>query len=116
MTLENHIDNATLEMLVDILEEGFATLVETFVTDSQFRFAEIRAGLAENDADAVRRAAHSLKGSSGNVGAQQLAELSQRIELAARDGKLAGLDQILAQLESEFLVVKTILSERLATI
>lgn len=116
MTQRNHIDNATLDMLVEILEAGFPALVETFITDSEFRIGEIRTGIGAGDSDAVRRAAHSLKGSSSNLGAQPLTELSQKIELAARDGKLAGLDEVLTQVEAEFIAVKTILSARLATI
>lgn len=116
MTEQNHIDDATLDMLVEILEDGFSTLVETFITDSRFRISELTTGLGENDANLVRRAAHSLKGSCSNVGAQRLAALSEKLELSARAGDLTGLDQVLVQVEAEFLVVKAILSERLATI
>lgn len=110
MTQQNHLDMATVEMLLEILEDGFPTLVETFITDSQLRINEIRAGLQDANAEAVRRAAHSLKGSSSNVGAQVLTDYSQTIESSAQGGQLQGLTEKLGELEAEFLAVKNILS------
>lgn len=116
MAEENHVDSATVDMLVEILEDGFPTLVETFIADSRLRISEIRAGLEKGDADAVRRSAHSLKGSSSNVGAGVLTELSQQLEVAARDGQLQGQEETLASLEAEFLAVEKILSDKLTTV
>src|SRR5918996_1394209 len=45
--------------------------------------------VAGDDADAVRRAAHSLKSSAGNVGAFTVLEAADRLEAAAEDGAAA---------------------------
>jgi len=110
MTQKHHIDMATVDMLREILEDGFPTLVDTFITDSRFRISEIRAGLQEANAEAVRRAAHSLKGSSSNVGAQLLTDYSQTFELAAQNNQLQGLKELLEEVEAEFVTVTDILS------
>ncbi|WP_433796086.1 PAS domain S-box protein [Actinoplanes sp. CA-252034] len=44
--------------------------------------------LAMDDATAVRNAAHQLKGAAGNLGAQDLADVADRVEQAARAGDL----------------------------
>ncbi|MFC4070113.1 PAS domain S-box protein [Actinoplanes subglobosus] len=44
--------------------------------------------LAMDDATALRNAAHQLKGAAGNLGAQDLADVADRVEQAARAGDL----------------------------
>ena len=46
--------------------------------------AALRTALASRDADAVRRAAHRMRGASGSIGANALATACERIERAAR--------------------------------
>jgi signal transduction histidine kinase/DNA-binding response OmpR family regulator len=53
---------------------------------------------AAGDAPALARAAHDLKGSSGNLGLLALAELLARIEQLARRGQLAAVPALLAEL------------------
>jgi HPt (histidine-containing phosphotransfer) domain-containing protein len=53
------------------------------------RLQAAREGVAGDDADAVRRAAHSLKSSAGNVGAFTVLEAADRLEAAAEDGAAA---------------------------
>jgi len=48
---------------------------------------KIDAGIAGGDDEQVAFAAHSLKGSSAELGAEQMAELSQQIHTAAKDGE-----------------------------
>ena len=55
------------------------------------RCASLRQAVEAVDPQAVRTAAHSLKGSAGNLGARQLAALCQEIELIARQGSLEGI-------------------------
>ncbi|WP_177320095.1 PAS domain-containing hybrid sensor histidine kinase/response regulator [Actinoplanes philippinensis] len=44
--------------------------------------------LAMDDATALRNAAHQLKGAAGNLGAQDLADVADRVEQAARAGDM----------------------------
>ena len=52
------------------------------------------------------QAAHSLKGSSRNVGARSLADISQRLETLGKGESLAGANEWIDQLEQEFYRVK----------
>ena len=65
------------------------------------RVRAAREGLDAGDADAVRRAAHSLKSSSGNVGALAVMEAAGRLEDAAERGDgLEVLAALLSAMES----------------
>ena len=49
----------------------------------------VREAIHAGDADAVRKAAHALRGSSGHVGGSRLAKIAERFEMLARDGSIA---------------------------
>jgi HPt (histidine-containing phosphotransfer) domain-containing protein len=63
-----------------------ASLAALFLDLAPRRLAAARAALDADDADAVRRAAHSLKSSAGNVGAFVLLEAAGQLETAAEEG------------------------------
>ena len=56
-------------------EDLVGRLAAQFLTDAEYRTAELRRGLADGDSDEVIRSAHSLRGSSSNLGATELARL-----------------------------------------
>lgn len=87
---EIYLDEGLFEELRDILDTEFPTLVRTFIADSALRLGEIQAAFPRGQADEVRKAAHSLKGASANLGLVRLAEECRLLEDAAREGRLAG--------------------------
>jgi HPt (histidine-containing phosphotransfer) domain-containing protein len=68
-----HIDNEQLAELKEVLEDEFGVLISTYLTDAKFRLQLIQNGINSQDYEAVRLAAHSLKGASANLGALLLA-------------------------------------------
>lgn len=101
-----HLDSDTVQELRAVMGSEFANLLRTFATDSAMRIEHIERAIAGGDADALRRAAHSFKGSSGNMGAQRLSDLCRRIEEFARDGALDACISLVAQLPHEFAQVR----------
>jgi HPt (histidine-containing phosphotransfer) domain-containing protein len=57
--------------------------------------------IAAKDADAVRVAAHTVKGSCGNIGAMQMRETAATIEAAAKTGDISGAPEGLALLRRQ---------------
>ncbi|MCP5177503.1 MAG: Hpt domain-containing protein [Moraxellaceae bacterium] len=57
-----HIDNEQLAELKEVLEDEFSVLIDTYLTDAKLRLNLIKNGIATQDYEAVRLAAHSLKG------------------------------------------------------
>jgi two-component system sensor histidine kinase/response regulator len=59
-----------------------------FLEEAPSQLAAVHAALAGTDPDAVRRAAHTLKGSARTIGTAQLAAKAEEIERHARAGAL----------------------------
>jgi two-component system, sensor histidine kinase len=62
--------------------------------------------LAADDTDGVRRHAHAIKGSSGNIAAQRMHKTAGLLEKAAKEGDLTEAPQQLASLQQEYLAFR----------
>ena len=81
-------------------EEILREIARIFVDSYLDQLAEVRQAIEANDAPALHRAAHSLKGSVGNFGAEAAFQTSLRLEMMGRNVELAGASQALAELEA----------------
>jgi two-component system sensor histidine kinase/response regulator len=85
---------------LDLLRE----IAVLFLDEYPRIMAEIRAALEASNAVALERAAHSLKGSVGNFGAQQASEAAMRLEAIGRSRDLsaaaAAFDQLTSAMHS----------------
>lgn len=106
---DNHLDSAVLSTLQDVMEGDFPILLDTFIADSEERLTALRDALARNDAQAVRMAAHSFKGSCSNMGAVLLAESCRSLEDLGRREQLADAPRVFGQIEREFAIVRILL-------
>ena len=83
------LDIAALNDLKDMLGEALAEIAESFLDGLDGEVGAIQQALGVDSA-AVRAAAHSLKGSAGNMGARVLADWAAKIEKSAVAGDLDG--------------------------
>jgi HPt (histidine-containing phosphotransfer) domain-containing protein len=104
-----HLDYDTLNTLKQVMEDDFALLIDTFVQDSTDRISTLREVIKDTDADLIRRAAHSFKGSSSNIGAPQLSALCSVVEKKALGNNLEDLASDLDSIEQEFAQVLVLL-------
>ena len=74
------LDEGMIAELRELMGDEFGTLVKTFAHDSEQRLRLIQQSLQAQDGDALRKAAHSFKGSCSNLGASALAEQLRRLE------------------------------------
>jgi HPt (histidine-containing phosphotransfer) domain-containing protein len=83
---------ATLESIVSLDPANgtglLSRLIGMYETNSAELIQSIQTSFKAGDAVALGKAAHALKSSSGNVGAERLAALCKGVELAARNGDL----------------------------
>ncbi len=84
------INMSVVAELLDLCDDGdtelIVDLIEMFLEDGPDRVREVREGLETEDWERVERAAHSLKGSSGNLGASKVQDVSEALQLASRQG------------------------------
>ena len=81
----------------DVLVE----ILTVFVTDVPRRIDQLKASWREGKAADVQRAAHSLKGSSGNIGADALYEVCRQIDERTKGGDLR-IDELIGALDREY--------------
>jgi len=67
--------------------DGTRSLVELFLTTSVRQLKELHEAAAKDDTGALRRLAHGLRGSALYLGAQQLAERCEELEIAVDQGQ-----------------------------
>lgn len=93
------LDVQTLTELRDSVggdPEFMAELIDEFLTDAPTQLEALREASRSGDAEAARRAAHTLKGNGRTFGAAELASLCQYAEAAAAAGDL---DAVLARVD-----------------
>lgn len=83
-------------------DEFLKEILNIFIDDTPLRIAELHTNLASSDAAGFVRAAHSIKGSSSNVGASELRGLAERLEQQSRQQGLAGVEGQVAGIEAAF--------------
>jgi HPt (histidine-containing phosphotransfer) domain-containing protein len=90
-----------------------ARVVQVYLDSSPQLIGRLRHGFDRDDLELLRHAAHTLKSSSANLGAAQLAELCKRIEFAARSGSLTPDTPRAEEIEAEFRRVQAALEAEL---
>src|SRR5262249_56742758 len=86
-------------------------IARLFLADYPQRLAEIKAAIHCGNADALARAAHSLKGSVGNFAATKAVAVAHRLEAMGRNGELQTAGEECIALESELALVSNELKE-----
>lgn len=82
--------------------EFLREIVGIYIEDTPKRIADLKACLASGDTSAFTRAAHTIKGSSANVGAQALKVVAERLEFLSRKEGLSAVAPLVAECEAEF--------------
>ncbi len=113
------VDLSVLEQYRDLQDEGdpdiVTELIDTFFGDVPTRITGIRDAVASANPTQLEREAHNLKGSSANLGAKQLSEISFELEQKGRNSELDGAEAIVELLEKEFKRVQDCLSKERKT-
>jgi HPt (histidine-containing phosphotransfer) domain-containing protein len=109
---ESIIDRATLEALASTTDREFVgELVDTFLDDAPHLLESLQTSLSSQDAEAFRRAAHSLKSNGASLGAMAFSEAAKELELLGKEGNLAGAPPKVKDLQIQFDQVAAALRE-----
>jgi DNA-binding response OmpR family regulator len=77
-------------------------LIDLFLTNAPELLQQMRRAVEDEDASTLRKAAHTLKGSSGQMGALQMQELCGTLETLAATGSLVGVEAPLSEVSVAF--------------
>ncbi|OQX96425.1 hypothetical protein B6I21_01070 [candidate division KSB1 bacterium 4572_119] len=93
-------------------EEFLNELVNTFIGDAADQIQLLGEAIKKKDAAQVEHLAHTLKGSSGNIGAAHLSESAKALEIKSKNGDFNNVAEILKTIEKEFLRLKKSINTR----
>jgi CheY-like chemotaxis protein len=98
------VDAVALEQLrATVGDDDFVQeLAAAFLTEAPQLLVALRAGVQAADAEAVRRAAHTLKTNAMTFGVTGLAQAARELESAARESVGAGAARLLELVEREY--------------
>jgi diguanylate cyclase (GGDEF)-like protein len=95
--------------LRESIGEAFPKMIELFLEDLPVYLNTLAKAVAESNAKALADAAHSIKGSARNFGADRLALIAKRLEDLGRSAGTEGAGKLLKELESESEAVMALL-------
>lgn len=106
------VDQKVLDELKGLADEGdpdfLKGLIDSYLSSSEPLISQIRNAVSQGDPDELRRAAHTLKGSSRSMGVVMVGEISFELETLGRNGTVA-VGGLLDQLGNEFARARQIL-------
>lgn len=107
--MSSHVDTSNLDMLKEIIADDLPDILKSFIDISPTTVENIKTAIAENNPTDLTLHAHTLKGSSANIGALQLPALSLVLENKGKEGITEGLDADVAAIEEETKAVNAFL-------
>ena len=100
------LDRAVIETLRHLTTPGepdvLTEVLQLFLTEVPRRMDRLRNACAAGNIEEVYRAAHSLKGSAGNIGAQRMMGVCRQLDEMGRAGDLTDAAPLLAALGIEY--------------
>ena len=101
------------QILGSVDEEFISELAELFLEEYPPQLAAAAEALASAELNRLKNIAHSLKGSSSNMGLRRLSQLCHVLETKARDNEWKGAQVQFAYIKAEYQAVAQTLAEYL---
>jgi two-component system sensor histidine kinase/response regulator len=115
---QDPLDRSVLAGLRELQEEDepdiLKELTELFLSDVPQQLVLLKEAVEAGDASSVGRVAHTLKGSSSNMGATRMTTICSELEAVGASGDLSRAPELLEQLEKEFGRVRMALEAKTA--
>ncbi|MBL8723616.1 MAG: Hpt domain-containing protein [Planctomycetes bacterium] len=109
------LDMTVVEELLSFADEGdpelLLDLIQMFLEDGPNKVRAVTEGLLAGDFEKMERAAHSLKGSSGNLGARLLQDTCELMQQATRNHQLEESRRLTAELVAHYATAERALRE-----
>lgn len=100
--IANQLNLELLKELAEVMGDDMNMLIDSYFEDSEPKLKSLIAMDLETEQDAIYKLAHSLKGSSRNVGVIGFSDYCETVEKLAREGSLTGEDFNVNELTKRF--------------
>jgi HPt (histidine-containing phosphotransfer) domain-containing protein len=105
------IDSESIENLRSLNpgdgDEFLREIIAIYLEDTPQRIAEMEQSLAGGDTGRFTRAAHSVKGSSANLGAMTVRKVAEQLEQQSNQHGLVGVAELVDALKVQFEIAQT---------
>lgn len=95
------VDIDNLDMLREVIGDDLKEILQSFIDIAPAALNDIHQAIAEENPAQLQLHAHTLKGSSANIGATQLPALALVLENAGKAGQTSGLENEVSQVNEE---------------
>jgi HPt (histidine-containing phosphotransfer) domain-containing protein len=106
MTNPDVIDPAVVDSLRRLTPPGepdvLGEVLRLFVDEVPRRVDRLKAAWRDGNAVELQRAAHSLKGSTGNIGARHMCEICKQLDERGKAGDFNGARHLIDSLDEEY--------------
>lgn len=113
--MDQVLDMSVVDELLSFSDDGdpelLLDLIQMFLDDGPEKVRAVHEGLQAGDFEKMERAAHSLKGSSGNLGARRLQNTCEKMQIATRNHDLPTSANLTPQLAADYAEVERALLE-----
>lgn len=113
MLVDDEMLGAIKELQIEGEADFLSEIIHIFLHDSQTTMDVVSESITTQDFSTLKKSVHSLKGSSGNLGANRLSGLCSKIEEMAANQDLEGITQLLPTLHSVYISTCQALEEKI---
>ena len=106
-------DLEALDNSAALLKSELTVAIDEYLEDAASYIREIQSGLENNNAEMAAKGSHPLKSNSRSFGLITVSRIAEAINTITRSGSLAGVDQLLPQLQQAFHIAEKKLRDRL---
>ncbi len=83
----SNISHKKMAVSIGLGVKHIPILIESFIQESQSAIVSLKEAIDADDFDSIRRYAHFIKGSAGNLKFNEVYEMSKEMEFAATEKK-----------------------------
>ena len=107
------VDAKTLQTLRKLMGDSFSELIHSFLNSVPHHLERLQDAVKVNDIKVLLSEAHTLKGSSANLGVMVLSQLSRDLEMQCRNGTLQHPERYVENIAVEYERVRGVLLQAL---
>lgn len=96
------LDRDVFDKLREILGPALQQAVSPYLEDTPAYLEQLEKAVDQGDAESARSMAHTIKGSSGNLGATNVAQFAKEVEELAQNQQIDEIRPLLPQLRTAF--------------
>lgn len=101
------IDPIVFREISELMDDSLPVFIQTYLDNTLNLLAQLTQTVLTGDKEAIFHDAHQLKGGSGSIGAMQVCNIAEQMEVIAKgsDG-VAQLSELLVELKDAFVAVE----------